>query len=443
MFFGYKNKKIIFGLIKKEFFISIKKRYSYFLSLNKQEVKKFLSIMLIFIFIFSSIKDNKKSEIKKYVALGDSLTAGYQDGGLVEYFQTHSFPNIIAKQLKIEDFEQPLISSPGIPPVLELKDFMPLTFSRKFGLGIPKNLSLPRPYDNLGIPGARLFQALNYDNLESPDFNPFYNIILRKLGNITEQVLLLNPDLITFWFGNNEIIEGIITGKVIIGKTIFPVEAFAQVLDQALRKLANSGAKIVIANIPDLTILPFVTILPVYIVDPNTGKFRHNIDGNKMTFIGPEGPINERWKITMVASGLINHGYGIPIAFGGNGQPLPDEVTLSPAEISSLKKIIEEYNAVIRKEAEKFGLILLDMHRLFYKFLAKGYETENIKIRLHSLENGFFSLDGIHPSSLGYAIIANEFIKKINDAFSSDIPLFSIQKSIIKKNSIGTHANLK
>jgi hypothetical protein len=39
---------------------------------------------------------------------------------------------------------------------------------------------------------------------------------------------------------------------------------------------------------------------------------------------------------------------------------------------------------------------------------------------------GLFSLDGVHPSSQGYAIVANEFIEVINEKFSAEIPLVNV-----------------
>lgn len=40
----------------------------------------------------------------------------------------------------------------------------------------------------------------------------------------------------------------------------------------------------------------------------------------------------------------------------------------------------------------------------------------------------FFSLDGMYPSAIGQAMIANEVIKTINKAYNMDIPLISIRE---------------
>ncbi|MFQ5511491.1 MAG: hypothetical protein ACE5EO_06535, partial [Candidatus Krumholzibacteriia bacterium] len=38
------------------------------------------------------------------------------------------------------------------------------------------------------------------------------------------------------------------------------------------------------------------------------------------------------------------------------------------------------------------------------------------------ISGGVFSLDGVHPSSLGYFIVAREFIKTINASFGASLP---------------------
>ena len=40
---------------------------------------------------------------------------------------------------------------------------------------------------------------------------------------------------------------------------------------------------------------------------------------------------------------------------------------------------------------------------------------------------GLFSLDGIHPTNTGYAIIANEFIKALNHRFHAGIPPVDVE----------------
>jgi lysophospholipase L1-like esterase len=371
-------------------------------------------------------------EIAKYVALGDSLTAGYQNDCLVADFQRTSFPNLIAMQLGIDSFSQPLISQPGIPSALEIASLRPLDFTRKEGFGQQLNRELPSPYDNLGIPGATLYSALNPDDLVATGWNPFYEDILRGKGNALEQALALQPELVTVWFGHNEILSGVTSGKIIFGETVFPLETFAKLLDDVLSKLSSSGAKIAIGNIMDLTEIPYVAYLPIYITDPRTGDMLRDESGKGVPYEGEEGTLSPGCHITLGGLGYIIQGDGIPKAMGGTGRPLPEDVILSQSDISKLKSLVAVYNETIAKVAAKYGAALIDFHHLFAEIKSKGYAVGGKTFSLDFPLGGLVSSDGIHPTSLGYAIIANEYIRGINRAFGYRIPYFPSEK-LIKK----------
>lgn len=399
---------------------------------EKMKAKILILLFSLLSFFFVVCINNCKAGITKYVAIGDSLTAGFQNGALFEDYQKLSFPNLIAKQLGIEDFQQPLISYPGIPPVMTVISHHPLRLKREQGFGHVIKARLPRPYDNLGIPAATLCSALNPDDPECAIINPFIGIVLGKSGNIIEQALSLNPDLITFWLGNNEIFRPVMNGIVNVD-TVFPPEKFALLLDYVLSKLSDSGAKIAIANIYDVTLSPYVTAIPLFITNPRTGESIKDAKGNPVAYLGPEGPLTGDWKITQGALGFIDRGYGIPVLHGGNGIQLSDELTLSPDEISFVKKTVAEYNKIISKAAKTHGAVLVDMYSLFNKIAANGYTVCGTKYTIEFPAGGLISLDGIHPSALGYTIIANEFIQKINEAFDYNIPQIQYKALIEEK----------
>ncbi|MBN2364881.1 MAG: hypothetical protein EH225_01865, partial [Calditrichaeota bacterium] len=158
--------------------------------------------------------------LTKMVAIGNSLTAGVQSAGLVEDFQLNSFPYLIAQQMgRADQFEQPLIADPGLSntPGVGVLDFVggqivPRgTYTNP--LALAKNINLPRPYDNLGLPGANLDDMLRFKLSPNPGI---WDLILRNpnFGNTTvlEQARLLNPTLILFWGGNNDVLGAATNG---------------------------------------------------------------------------------------------------------------------------------------------------------------------------------------------------------------------------------------
>jgi hypothetical protein len=73
-------------------------------------------------------------------------------------------------------------------------------------------------------------------------------------------------------------------------------------------------------------------------------------------------------------------------------------------------------NAIIQAQTVAHGALLVDVFSLFDRLHADGYTIRKTTLTTDFL-GGLFSLDGIHPTNTGYAILANEFIKDINAAF--------------------------
>ena len=87
-------------------------------------------------------------DIGSLVAVGDSLTS------LHEASQDTSWPNLLYEATGRTGLDQPIVGAPGIPAVLQLFSLDPLVIRPVPGMGRPKNLNLPRPYNNLAVPGA-------------------------------------------------------------------------------------------------------------------------------------------------------------------------------------------------------------------------------------------------------------------------------------------------
>jgi succinyl-CoA synthetase alpha subunit len=64
----------------------------------------------------------------------------------------------------------------------------------------------------------------------------------------------------------------------------------------------------------------------------------------------------------------------------------------------------------------------VDINTFFNDVAANGYQTNGLTFTTKYLEGGMFGVDGVHPTNQGYAIIANQFIKTINEAFGASIP---------------------
>ena len=70
---------------------------------------------------------------------------------------------------------------------------------------------------------------------------------------------------------------------------------------------------------------------------------------------------------------------------------------------------------------------MVDIHTLSVRIRDFGVEV-NGKRLTNAFLDGLYSLDGIHPTTTGYAIIANEFIKTMNRQLDTNIPPISIEQ---------------
>jgi lysophospholipase L1-like esterase len=357
----------------------------------------------------------------KYVALGDSLTAAFASGGLHVDVQQRSYPALIARQAGVTDFQQPLAGAPGIPPLLAIAGFngaSPVIVPRSANPGAPLNLTLPRPYDNLAVPG---FDAR--DVLETRTGNPIIDLVLRGLGTQLELAAVQQPTFATVWIGNNDVLGAATSGIVIDGVTLTRSEDFNQFFTIVTGTLLNVGAQMAFANIPDVTAIPFVNTLPPVVLNPATGDPVIGPNGQFIPLIGPQGLLGPNDKVLLTATTFLAQGIGIPAAIGGTGQPLPDSAVLSAAEVATIQARTAELNAVIAQRADDFGAALVDVHAFFDDVAANGFAAGgNIVYTTDFLTGGIFSYDGVHPSPMGYAVLANLFIEAINRHFGDNIP---------------------
>src|SRR5690606_2733377 len=319
-----------------------------------------------------------------YVAVGNSLTAGFQSGGLRSDWQEQSYPALLARQMGIPDFQLPLIDSPGVGTrSIAGQAAIPLfldsigTITTKL-LGRPvsellSNSRLERPYNNLGVPGATtrdFLYAYDSNTAQAPG-NGLFNIVLRgglfRNAGMMRQAIKLQPEIMTLWIGNNDILGGITNGTVIEGVSVTPLAAYADMMDRALDTLLReTSAHIFLANIPSIVTIPFVTTVPTYVFDPKT--FQPAID-TATKFLTAEADVEY---VLLPALSEIAERKGIPQTMGGTGTPLAGTMTLTRAEAAAADALTEGYNAYLSAKAASNPdrLTLVDINVLLSRLAA-------------------------------------------------------------------------
>lgn len=428
------------------------------------------------------------ANFSRFVSIGNSITAGYQSGTIYESGQIYAYGNLIAKQVGVE-FQAPYVSDPGLGGRMEVLSLSPFILKNNSSSGSLLNSGYPAPYNNLGVPGALIYDVLfatNSTNCASAVFastpNPYFDIILRNSvlnkGTQLQQALSLAPTFITLWIGNNDVL-GYATSGAISPSSPTSATQFGQLFGGIAQGLSQytsqTGAKVVVANIPNVSAIPFFTTVgPALATNPliawwqvalsqqasglpATGLIYMSHEGGtnlgtlpyKVGFADSVSLRNTTTLVTLLGSSyapLLGQQTGkyyrdnnltIPLGvdttkpFGFHPQnPFPDRYILDPNEITTANNAVTAYNSTIAGLATNFNFGLVDMNTKFNQLriadFTGGTVINGITFRTTYPTGGLFSLDAVHPSSQAHGIIANEFITVINAKYGAKIPLVDV-----------------
>jgi lysophospholipase L1-like esterase len=127
--------------------------------------------------------------------------------------------------------------------------------------------------------------------------------------------------------------------------------------------------------------------------------------------------------ILLTARGVIGTTQaGAPAPFNtvGVSYPMQDSTTLTASETAEVKTATDAYNATILALATSNGLAFVDANAALAQVANGGISGNGYTLNSTYVTGGAFSLDGVHPSPRGYALIANKFLEAINLAYGSN-----------------------
>lgn len=213
-------------------------------------------------------------DFSRFISVGNSLTAGFQDGALYTDGQNQSFPALLAEQFQIQgigggDFNQPDINSAngrsGVNPQggffgrfeLSLSLLAPVP---TVGEDITPFAGDKAALRNFGVPGMRSIDIAN------PLYglgNPYYGRFATAPGtsSVLGDALATSPTFFTYWLGNNDIL-GYAVGGGADDSAITPIADVQASLTQGLGALAQSGAQGVALTVPLIVTIPYFRAVP-------------------------------------------------------------------------------------------------------------------------------------------------------------------------------------
>ncbi len=482
--------------------------------------------------VTNSSYNSGDADFTSYVAIGNSLTAGYMDGTMSRVGQSYSFPNLLAKQFAVAGggaFTQPSYEDDVNNLGGLLLGGNQITSTR---LIIDASAGGPEPiagvptievsslqataYNNMGVPGAKSFHLLapGYGNVAGVALGQANPYFVRHATSATATVLgdamSKNPTFFTNWIGSNDVLSFATSGGIGVNQAgnfdpstygsndITDPNVFANVYSAITTTLTSGGAKGVLATIPDVTSIPFFTTVPYNPITPSLvgngnaalgeaaiTQLNDQLYGPMVQILSALGQHDRIQRLSTVGKSpllivdesltnlsaqltgaLMQAGYpaeqaqyigavfgqarqatsndlillttrsvigsapaGAPAPFNvfGITYPLQDQHVLTADEAAMVAEATASFNQSIKAIAEANDLAVADMNAIMAQ-LVSGLRTADGQIytadyfSTSTISTVLFSLDGVHPNARGYAVVANEIIKVINDYYNAKLP---------------------
>lgn len=443
------------------------------------------------------------ADLSAFVAIGDSLTAGYADGALYLHGQENSYPAILAQQFaKVGGgtFAQPLVSD-NLGGLLFNSVADPVNFGNRLILDAATRSPEPIAgdpttevigsglngitYNNMGVPGAKSFHLTLTDyadpaGLVGETANPYFvRFAKAPTSSMIADAAIQAPSFFVMWIGNNDVLSYATSGGTgalagVGSDDITPTGIFEAKYDELVDEFtgANPTVKGLLVNIPDVSTIPYFTTVPYNAVPLdqatadtlNAAYAAYNggvqaalglslITAQKaadrtITFsVGQNAVVimdQDLTDITAVNAGLIKMRQattadmlvlttsskigtladpGNPASAWGVGVPLEDSDVLVKSEIDAIEDARVAFNSKIKSVADADDdLIFFDAAAVMNELSTTGIAFGTGYIDSTYATGGAFSLDGVHPTARGYAVISNRMIDTINTALDASIP---------------------
>ena len=366
------------------------------------------------------------------VVIGDSLSAGFQNGALLDTQQPNGWASLVAAQAGFT-LTLPLIAPPGVPSVIQLISAgIPPAIQQAPGTSIGRD-DLNAKVTDFAVPGHKLNDLLNAAPVAQPSTNDqiITSLVLGypagTTGTQVQQALAQKPSTVFLWIGGDDALAADGAGDP---SAMTPLSAFTADFTQLMTTLkAGTTAHLFVANIPDVTEIPYLTQANELLSEVQTLTGISPATAGPLLGISPDDLINPKGLLAVEANIQLIQKLQFPA-------PLPAADVLTPAEVVQVQAMIASYNQVIASQVAAAGGTLVDIHS-YIDTLAKGGITINNYEASTLYLGGLFSLDGIHPSNTGYALVANQFIASVNATLGTTIAAVDVSAVAAKDALFG------
>jgi len=373
----------------------------------------------------------------RYVSMGNSITAGFQSGGINDSTQQQSYAVVLARAMR-SPFFVPLMRRPGCPP-----PFTNVFTQARVGGATPTTCALrnvpqiPPPYiSNTAVPGAEAIDI--YSNLDTAsNANALTQFFL---GGMTQAQMMerAQPTFVSVWIGNNDVL-GAATSATNAGDStaITSIANFQARYGALLDTIAAAKPRgVVLIGVANVTGVPYFTRGSTYWGIKNTVPGAFPASFTVSANCAPSATLIPGARGDTV---LVPFPYGAALlgaAQAGAPRNLDCADTVKaiivPRELINLVTAVGAYNAYISAQATSRGWAYLDPNGKFatlaadtgqvrqFPYFPKGNAGDTVAVRRPF--GRAFSLDGIHPSASAHKLIADTVRIVINAKYGTAIP---------------------
>ena len=375
--------------------------------------------------------------LRRYVAMGNSITAGFQSAGINDSTQRQSYAVIFARQAGTP-FSYPALALPGCPAPFTVNATQ-TRLGNTTSSACAFRSADPTPttiLNNVAVPGASAVDAWsNFDPASAP--SPLTTFILGGRTQV-QAMQQAQPTFVSVWLGNNDVL-GALTNTTNPGDPalVTAQPAFEAAYGAILDSVAATGAEAALITVADVTVIPYSTAGSVYWCLDNAPA---------CGFPAPAGFPSAALTVDIscaplavlpIAKGdstLIPWNVGVPkLAAAQAGVPqtvdcTADTEVVTAAEYKVMRDAVQGYNAYITAQATAREWALVDVNPPLTAARANPALVTNFP-NLPTPESGgnvtfgsYFSLDGVHPSALAHRVVADSLIAAVNRTYGTTIP---------------------
>lgn len=390
--------------------------------------------------------ESTDARFDRYVALGNSITAGFQSDGINQTLQQQSYAVRLADQMSTP-FSLPALNDPGCPP--PLTQIFPPQRAAPVECALRES-PVPTRINNVAVPGAWVQDALTNNASDGANPNALTSFILGGRTQV-EAAAEIAPTFATVWLGNNDVLRAALAGDPSLSTDPSTFSSrYTGVLDSLEAAGADAGA---LAGVADVTLIPNLSPGAAYFAADQSGQLPSGFNVANTCAPSDQGGVGDQMRVP------FRYGIGVFLQLASTGQSVEldctdnrslgeifDESTLeqlgaadiasnsllTPAETQTLADRTQAYNSVLQQEAEDRGWAYVNVNAALGALYAAGTDTptdpsDDLVPKFPNLASDqptfgtFFSEDGVHPSSATHQVVTNLFVDAINAEYDTSL----------------------